>query len=70
VDERKENILRGIIMASYLDSNDKLDIISYLDYLIDSDKILKALENSGVENWDGYEDSMEIFNKEEEEVNL
>ncbi len=67
MDERKENILRGILMASYLDSNDKLDIISYLDYLIDSDKILKALENAGVENWDGYEDSMEIFNKNEEE---
>jgi len=31
--QQKENILRGIVVGSYLESSDKTEILAYIDFL-------------------------------------
>lgn len=48
-------------------NNEEFVTITSAEYedLLRADKFLTALENAGVDNWDGYDFALELFQEEE-----
>lgn len=57
------SLIRGAILAMDVDSNTKTKLFNYLDELEDRDLFLCALQNSGVDNWEWYEEAQELYEK-------
>jgi len=54
--------LTGPALTAYVETLKKLDV--YMDELEGDSKFLEILENNGVDNWEGYEDSRREFKGE------
>lgn len=57
----KSAMIRGAILAMQVDNNTKTQLFNYLDELEERDIWLSALENAGVDNWEGYEYAQELM---------
>lgn len=57
----KSAMIRGAILAMQIDNNTKTQLFNYLDELEERDIWLSALENAGVNNWEGYEYAQELM---------
>lgn len=57
----KSAMIRGAILAMQIDNNTKTQLFNYLDELEERDIWLSALENAGVDNWEGYEYAQELM---------
>lgn len=57
----KSAMIRGAILAMQIDNNTKTQLFNYLDKLEERDLWLSALENAGVDNWEGYEYAQELM---------
>jgi len=64
----KSAMIRGAILAMQGNNNTKTELFKYLDNLEDDELFLKALQNEGVDNWEGYEAAQERYKEYKEEV--
>lgn len=66
--EEVKGLIENLDLSSLKESNNKVEIsIEEYESLQDNSKKLDALDCVGVTNWGGYDDAMEIYNKESEE---
>ena len=63
----KSAMIRGAILAMQVDNNTKMELFNYLDNVEDSDLFLTALQNSGVDNWECYDEAVELYESYREE---
>lgn len=57
------SLIRGAILAMDVDNDTKTKLFNYLDELENRDLFLTALENSGVDNWEWYEEAQDLYEK-------
>ena len=62
----KNSKISHLITNSNMSIEDQITVINYISILESRNTILCALEAAGVDNWNGYEEVVRIYNEEEE----
>lgn len=62
----EELVIRGLIVSSQLDNEEKTNILAYFDSLIEDSNWLNCLEAAGVDNWSGIDEAYNIRDEEDE----
>lgn len=57
----KSAMIRGAILAMQVDNSIKTELFKYLDELEDDSLRLLALINSGVDNWEHYDEAQDLY---------
>ena len=62
-EDKSSNMIRGAILAMQVDNDTKTSLFDYLDALEEACKFLGCLQQTGVDNWDGYKDAQDLYMK-------
>ena len=63
----KDAMIRGAILAMEIENDKKTELLKYLDELQDDSLKLLAFVNSGVDNWEYYDEAIDLYEKYNEE---
>lgn len=59
----KDAMIRGAILAMEIENDKKTELLKYLDELQDDSLKLLAFVNSGVDNWEYYDEAIDLYEK-------
>ena len=63
----KDAMIRGAILAMQIENDKKTELLKYLDELQDDSLRLLAFINSGIDNWEYYDEAIDLYEEYKED---